>query len=109
MDRRLTELQPLVSPQPPVSCLMVYLPCWEAGVERQIAPATGLFDVFHFNNWFGPTQIARNQRGLMDDGVIDITRLRGLIEDAGYDVCKSLSKDVDDGIQRQGECILCPK
>jgi sugar phosphate isomerase/epimerase len=58
---------------------------WEPGVEEQIARARGRFCLFHLNDWLSPTDATRNQRGMMGDGVIDIPRLRGLIEDAGYD------------------------
>ncbi len=58
---------------------------WEPGVEAQIVRGKGRFSLFHLNDWLSPTENTRNQRGMMGDGVIDIPRLRGLIEEAGYD------------------------
>jgi sugar phosphate isomerase/epimerase len=40
---------------------------------------------FHVCDWLVPTRDMLNDRGMMGDGVIDIQRLRGLVEATGYD------------------------
>ncbi len=63
----------------------VYHVWWEHGLEQQIARARGRIRMFHLNDWLSPTESTRNQRGMMGDGVIDLPRLRKLVEAAGYD------------------------
>ena len=47
-----------------------------AGRERLLA--------FHVCDWLTPTTDLLNDRGMMGDGVIDLKRLRGWVEDAGF-------------------------
>jgi len=58
---------------------------WEPDLEEQIARASGRILAFHICDWTVPTLATRNSRGMMGDGVIDIARLRGVVEAAGYD------------------------
>ena len=48
-----------------------------AGRERLLA--------FHVCDWLTPTHDLLNDRGMMGDGVIDIPRIRGWVEAAGFD------------------------
>jgi sugar phosphate isomerase/epimerase len=40
--------------------------------------------VFHVCDWLVPMRDVLNDRGMMGDGVIDIPRIRGLVENAGF-------------------------
>jgi sugar phosphate isomerase/epimerase len=40
---------------------------------------------FHICDWLNPTVDMLNDRGLMGDGVIDIKKIRGWVEEAGFD------------------------
>jgi sugar phosphate isomerase/epimerase len=62
----------------------VYHVWWEPDIEAQIRAAAGHILGFHICDWLVPTPDMLNGRGMMGDGVIDIRRLRGLVEDAGY-------------------------
>ena len=53
------------------------------GIAR--AGAGGRIFAFHVSDWLVPTRDLLTDRGMMGDGVIDIPRLRGLVEDTGYD------------------------
>ena len=58
---------------------------WDPKLEAQIARA-GRERVlaFHVCDWLVPTTDLLNDRGMMGDGVIDLPRLRGWVEAAGY-------------------------
>ena len=58
---------------------------WDPKLERQIARAgrTRLL-AFHVCDWLVPTRDLLNDRGMMGDGIIDIPRIRGWVEDAGF-------------------------
>ncbi|GHO97068.1 xylose isomerase [Reticulibacter mediterranei] len=62
----------------------VYHVWWEPDIEAQIRAAAGRILGFHICDWLVPTPDMLNGRGMMGDGVIDIRRLRGLVEEAGY-------------------------
>jgi sugar phosphate isomerase/epimerase len=47
-----------------------------AGRERLLA--------FHVCDWLLPTRDLLNDRGMMGDGIIELKKIRGLMEDAGY-------------------------
>jgi sugar phosphate isomerase/epimerase len=47
-----------------------------AGRERLLA--------YHVSDWLVPTKDMLNDRGMMGDGVVDLQRIRGAVEDAGY-------------------------
>ncbi|HXM58856.1 MAG TPA: sugar phosphate isomerase/epimerase family protein [Candidatus Dormibacteraeota bacterium] len=57
---------------------------WDPAVEAQIARAAGRILGYHVSDWLVPTPDLLLGRGLMGDGVIDLRRLRGLVEAAGY-------------------------
>jgi len=64
----------------------VYHVWWDPSLEAQIARAGRLQRLFayHICDWLVPTTDLLNDRGMMGDGVIDLPRLRGWMEAAGY-------------------------
>ena len=58
---------------------------WDPELERQIARAAGRILGYHVSDWLSPTPDVLAGRGMMGDGVIDLPRIRGLVEAAGYD------------------------
>ena len=65
----------------------VYHVWWDPGLEAEIARAgaAGRILGFHVCDWLVPTTDLLLDRGMMGDGVIDIPKIRGWVEDAGYD------------------------
>jgi len=58
---------------------------WDPKLEAQIARAGhARILAFHVCDWLVPTTDLLNDRGMMGDGVIDLPRLRGWVEAAGY-------------------------
>ena len=58
---------------------------WDPKLEAQIARAgRSRLLAFHVCDWLVPTHDLLNDRGMMGDGVIDLPRMRGWIEDAGF-------------------------
>ncbi|CAN0424151.1 unnamed protein product [Discosporangium mesarthrocarpum] len=64
-----------------VDCYHVW---WDPKLEEQIARAGNRILGFHVCDWLVPTVDLVWDRGMMGDGVIDIPRIRGWVEDAGY-------------------------
>ena len=64
----------------------VYHVWWDPTLEAQIARAGAarLFG-FHVCDWLVPTRDLLLDRGMMGDGVIDVRRIRGWMDRAGYD------------------------
>jgi sugar phosphate isomerase/epimerase len=58
---------------------------WDPRLEDELVAATGLIAGYHVSDWLVPTHDMLAGRGLMGDGIIDLPRVRGLIERAGYD------------------------
>ena len=63
----------------------VYHTFWDPQLDEEIARATGRIVGFHVNDWLPATQHTLLERGMMGDGIIDLRRLRALVEAAGYD------------------------
>jgi sugar phosphate isomerase/epimerase len=64
----------------------VYHVWWDPDLDRQIARAgKDRLLAFHVCDWLVPTKDLLNDRGMMGDGVIDIRRMRGLVEAQGYE------------------------
>jgi sugar phosphate isomerase/epimerase len=63
----------------------VYHVWWDPALEREIARAGKRILGFHICDWLVPTTDMLLDRGMMGDGVIDIPRIRGWVEAAGYD------------------------
>jgi sugar phosphate isomerase/epimerase len=58
---------------------------WDPKLESQIARAgRDRLLAFHVCDWLVPTRDLLTDRGMMGDGVIDIPRIRGWVEAAGY-------------------------
>ena len=57
---------------------------WDPYLERQIERAAGRILGYHVSDWLSPTLDVLAGRGMMGDGVIDLPRIRGLVENAGY-------------------------
>jgi sugar phosphate isomerase/epimerase len=60
---------------------------WDPALDREIARAGAQKRIlaYHICDWLVPTRDLLLDRGMMGDGVIDLKRLRGLVEAAGYD------------------------
>lgn len=64
--------------------LDVYHLWWDDRLERAITRAGDRIAAFHVCDWLRNTSDFLLDRGMMGDGVIDIPRIRGWVEDAGY-------------------------
>jgi sugar phosphate isomerase/epimerase len=64
----------------------VYHVFWDPELGREIARAgaAGRILAFHVCDWLVPTRDLLLDRGMMGDGVIDIPKIRGLVEAASY-------------------------
>ena len=64
----------------------VYHVWWDPQLQAQIerAGAADRLFAYHIGDWLVPTTDLLNDRGMMGDGVIDLTRVRGWMEAAGY-------------------------
>jgi len=64
----------------------VYHVWWDPALEREIVRAgkARRLLAFHVCDWLVPTRDLLNDRGMMGDGVIDLRRIRGWVEAAGY-------------------------
>ncbi|MFA9438048.1 sugar phosphate isomerase/epimerase family protein [Uliginosibacterium sp. sgz301328] len=65
----------------------VYHVWWDPALQSQIVRAMQGRRVlgYHVSDWLVPTNDLVLDRGMMGDGVIDLKRIRGWLEDAGYD------------------------
>ena len=64
----------------------VYHVWWDPELERQLARAGagGRILAHHICDWLVPTRDPLNDRGMMGDGVVDLKRIRGWFEAAGF-------------------------
>jgi sugar phosphate isomerase/epimerase len=64
----------------------VYHVWWDLALEAQLARAgaAGQIMAHHICDWLVPTTDPLNDRGMMGDGVIDLGRIRGWFEAAGF-------------------------
>jgi len=62
-----------------------YAVYWDPEIEVSIARAGKRICSFHVSDWLVDTQDLRLDRGMMGDGIIDIPKLRKMVESAGYD------------------------
>ena len=58
---------------------------WDPELEREIARAGGRILGYHVSDWLVPTTDLLAGRGMMGEGTIDLRRIRGMVERAGYD------------------------
>ncbi len=63
----------------------VYHLWWDPTLESEITRASGRILAFHVCDWLRNTSDLVFDRGMMGDGVIDIPKIRGWVEAAGYD------------------------
>jgi sugar phosphate isomerase/epimerase len=64
----------------------VYHTWWDPDLEHEIARAGGKrILAFHLSDWLVPTTDLLLDRGMMGDGVIDLRRIRGWVESAGFE------------------------
>jgi sugar phosphate isomerase/epimerase len=64
----------------------VYHTWWDPSLEREIARAGAeRILAFHLSDWLVPTKDLLLDRGMMGDGVIDLRRIRGWVEAAGFE------------------------
>ncbi|HEX9183690.1 MAG TPA: sugar phosphate isomerase/epimerase family protein [Burkholderiales bacterium] len=64
----------------------VYHVWWDPKLEAQIARAgKRRLLAYHICDWLVPTRDLLNDRGMMGDGVVNLPRIRGMMERAGYD------------------------
>jgi sugar phosphate isomerase/epimerase len=61
-----------------------YAVWWDPELEESIARAGKRICAFHVSDWLADTQDLRLDRGMMGDGVIDIPRIRRMVENACY-------------------------
>jgi sugar phosphate isomerase/epimerase len=57
---------------------------WDPRLEQELAGAGALIAGYHVSDWLVPTTDVLAGRGLMGDGIIDLPRVGGLVEAAGY-------------------------
>ena len=62
----------------------VYHVWWDAHIYREIERAAGHILGFHINDWLAPPPDVLMGRGMMGDGVIDISQLYQAVTRAGY-------------------------
>ena len=65
--------------------LDVYHVWWDPEIKDQIARAGSRILAFHVSDWLTPTRHMLTDRGMMGDGIIQISKIRGWVEDAGFD------------------------
>ena len=65
--------------------LDVYHVWWDPKLAQQIARAgKERLLAYHVCDWLTPTRDLLNDRGMMGDGVIELKKIRGWVEAAGY-------------------------
>jgi sugar phosphate isomerase/epimerase len=57
---------------------------WDPELPAQIARAGSRIIAHHICDWLVPTRDMLNDRGMMGDGVIELPRIRGWVESAGF-------------------------
>jgi len=62
----------------------VYHVWWDPKLQSQLSRARGRILGYHICDWLPATRDLFNDRGMMGDGVIDLPRIRGWVEAAGY-------------------------
>ncbi len=85
----------------------VYHLWWDPELAREIARAGSRILAFHVSDWLVPTNHLLLDRGMMGDGVIDIPRIRGWLEAAGYrGACEVEIFSAENWWQRDGDEVL---
>jgi sugar phosphate isomerase/epimerase len=87
----------------------VYHVWWDPDLAHEIARAGAARRIlaFHVCDWLVPTTDLLLDRGMMGDGVIDLRRLRGWVEAAGYDgFCEVEIFSKENWWKRPGEEVI---
>jgi sugar phosphate isomerase/epimerase len=84
LGEALTLARSFASPQVGV-VVDAYHVFWDPRVEDELSAAHGLIAGHHVSDWLVPTTDLLAGRGLMGDGIIDLARLRALVDATGYD------------------------
>lgn len=86
----------------------VYHLWWDPDLQEQIRRAgKARLRAFHVCDWLVPTRDMLNDRGMMGDGIIDIPKIRGWVEDVGYDgFCEVEIFSAADWWTRPGDEVL---
>ena len=81
---------------------------WDPELQAQTQRAgKGRLMAFHVCDWLVPTKDVLTERGMMGDGVIDIPKLRGWVEAAGFDgLCEVEIFSAKDWWTRDGGEVL---
>ena len=64
--------------------IVAYHVWWDPGLEKKSIRSQGGILGFHVCDWLVPTADLLLDRGMMGDGVIDLSKMCRLVEDAGY-------------------------
>lgn len=65
--------------------LDIYHVWWDPKLQQQIARAgRERLLAYHVCDWLTPTRDLLSDRGMMGDGVVELTKIRGWVEDAGF-------------------------
>ena len=62
----------------------VYHVWWDPKLQSQIKRGGKRVYAYHICDWLVPTRDLLNDRGMMGDGVIELPKIRGWVEAAGY-------------------------
>ena len=80
---------------------------WDPKLAQQIARAgRDRLLAFHVCDWLTPTRDLLNDRGMMGDGVIELRKVRGWMEAAGYSGCAEVEIFSEHWWSRPGEEVL---
>ncbi len=63
----------------------VYHIWWDPALYEELARAAGRLVGFHISDWLVPAGDVLMNRGMMGDGVIELRRIRGAVERAGFE------------------------
>ena len=100
------ELDPGRSGMLGVAC-DVYHVWWNYKLEEQIARAGHKrLLAFHVCDWLTPTRDLLNDRGMMGDGIIEISKIRGWVEAAGFAGYSEVEIFSDHWWSKPGEEVL---
>lgn len=92
--------------------LDIYHVWWDPKLAQQIQragqnPAKNRLLAYHVCDWLTPTRDLLNDRGMMGDGVVELRKIRGWVEQAGYQGYSEVEIFSDlDWWQRPGEEVL---
>ena len=90
----------------------IYHVWWDPKLQQQITraggnPAKNRLLAYHVCDWLTPTRDLLNDRGMMGDGIVELKKIRGWVEQAGYQGFSEVEIFSDlDWWQRPGEEVL---